>query len=81
MKGGSMAKLFTTGDVAKRLGVSANTVRTWTDEGHISYIALPSGHRRYEQEEVTRFLDSLRVPKGHAAVDKKRDADVQREQE
>ena len=65
-----MAKLFTTGDVAKRLGVSANTVRTWTDEGRIAYIALPSGHRRYEAEEVTRFLDSLRVPKGRAAAKK-----------
>ena len=76
-----MAKLLTTGDAAKRLGVSANTVRTWTDEGRISYIALPSGHRRYEQEEVTRFLDSLRVPKGRAAIDKKRNADAEREQE
>jgi len=34
-------------DVAALMGVSANTVRRWTDAGRIAAHRSPGGHRRY----------------------------------
>ena len=44
------------GDVAAVLGVSANTVRRWTDVGRIAAHRSPGGHRRYLAEDVYALL-------------------------
>jgi diguanylate cyclase (GGDEF)-like protein/excisionase family DNA binding protein len=44
------------GDVAGVLGVSANTVRRWTDVGRIAAHRSPGGHRRYLAEDVLALL-------------------------
>ena len=44
------------GDVASALGVSANTVRRWTDVGRLAAYRSPGGHRRYLAEDVLALL-------------------------
>ena len=44
------------GDVAAALGVSANTVRRWTDVGRIAAHRSPGGHRRYLADDVRALL-------------------------
>ena len=46
------------GDVAAVLGVSANTVRRWTDVGRIAAHRSPGGHRRYLADDVLALLPS-----------------------
>jgi DNA-binding transcriptional MerR regulator len=40
-------------EVARRLGVSPSTLRTWDRRLHV--VKLPSGHRRYRLEDVERI--------------------------
>jgi excisionase family DNA binding protein len=62
MKGAVVAlKLLTVAQVAEQLGVHPNTVRNWTDKGLIEAIMLPSGYRRYRQEEVDRLLQGMGI--------------------
>jgi diguanylate cyclase (GGDEF)-like protein/excisionase family DNA binding protein len=43
-------------DVAALMGVSANTVRRWTDAGRIAAHRSPGGHRRYLAADVTALM-------------------------
>ncbi len=45
-------------DVATLLGVSANTVRRWTDDGVVRCRRSPGGHRRYLRSEVLTLLST-----------------------
>jgi len=58
------------GDAAALLGVSANTVRRWTDAGRIPTHRSPGGHRRYRPEDLRPLLpavDARGAPTGCAA--------------
>src|SRR5215213_3838345 len=45
-------KLLTISEAAGQLGVSAGTLRAWADKGLIKTIRLPSGYRRFTQQEI-----------------------------
>ena len=48
--------LLTPAEVAKRLGVSPITVRSWATKGWLAARATPGGHRRFRWEDVERLL-------------------------
>ncbi len=48
-------------EVARILNVHINTVRRWSNNGMIkTYRVGPRGDRRYQYDDVTRFLDEQR---------------------
>ena len=59
-------------EAASRLGVHQNTIRKWADDGIIPSLRLPSGHRRFEVDELERFKEAMatrRADGGHKAID------------
>lgn len=47
--------LITVGETARRIGVSVDTIRRWTDDGVLTAVRTLGGHRRYLLSEVDRF--------------------------
>jgi len=45
-------------EASQLLGVSAATLRQWTDEGNLKAFVTPGGHRRYSREELKEFMNS-----------------------
>jgi excisionase family DNA binding protein len=51
-------KLYTATELAKMLNVHINTVRRWSNKGVIkAYRIGPRGDRRFEREDIMRFLE------------------------
>lgn len=55
---------LTTTETARLVGVSADTVRRWADNGLIPSHRLPSGFRRFDLGEVLAFKRTIRAPIG-----------------
>jgi excisionase family DNA binding protein len=51
-------------EAARRLGVHENTLRRWEQSGLINAVKLPTGVRRFREEDVERLHDEM-----HRAVD------------
>jgi excisionase family DNA binding protein len=49
-------------DAASHLGVSAASLRKWSDQGLVPVYRTPGGQRRYALADLERFLDSMRQP-------------------
>jgi excisionase family DNA binding protein len=57
---GQMDDMLTVREVSQLLHVHPNTLRRWTDNGRIrAYRIPPRGDRRFEPEEITRFLTEV----------------------
>lgn len=56
----SAEKLMTPSEVAKRLGVSPITVRSWVSKGWLRSRVTPGGHRRFLWVDVERLMTEKR---------------------
>ena len=55
-----MSDMLTVREVARLLHVHPNTLRRWSNNGRIrAYRITPRGDRRFEREEIARFLAEL----------------------
>jgi excisionase family DNA binding protein len=50
---------LSTSQAAQALGVSLGTVRRWSDMGYLESYRTPGGQRRFSEEQIEHFLDSL----------------------
>jgi excisionase family DNA binding protein len=53
-------KLLSVGEAAEFLGVSAASLRKWSDQGLVPVYRTPGGQRRYSPAELQRFIESMR---------------------
>lgn len=52
--------LWTVSEAAEYLGVSASSLRAWSDAGRVPVYRTPGGQRRYKVDDLDRFFDSWR---------------------
>ena len=55
-------------DAADFLGVSAASLRKWSDQGLLPVYRTPGGQRRYSPADLEEFLASMRQPADGAAL-------------
>ncbi|MBO0706040.1 MAG: helix-turn-helix domain-containing protein, partial [Candidatus Dormibacteraeota bacterium] len=53
------------GEAARLLGVTPNTLRRWTDRGHVSSFTTPGGHRRFARATIEALLPPSRSRRPH----------------
>ena len=54
--------LLNVSEAADVLGVSAASLRKWSDQGLVPVYRTPGGQRRYAPADLDQFLDSMRQP-------------------
>ena len=55
------------GQAAEYLGVSAASLRNWSDQGKVPVYRTPGGQRRYRVTDLDKFIESWReTPVGDA---------------
>ncbi len=59
---GKRRDTFSLGEVAKVCGVTRNTVRNWVKRGSLTAYALPGGHFRVSQANLTTFMREYGIP-------------------
>jgi MerR family regulatory protein. len=55
-------RLLNVSEASTYLGVSAASLRNWSDKGLVPFYRTPGGQRRYELVDLDRFIDSMRQP-------------------
>jgi DNA repair protein RadD len=56
------SRFLNVGQAASYLGVSAASLRKWSDDGLISVYRTPGGQRRYSPRDLDGFMESMRQP-------------------
>jgi excisionase family DNA binding protein len=54
--------LINVGKAAAYLGVSAASLRKWSDGGQVTFYRTPGGQRRYSRADLEEFIRSMRQP-------------------
>lgn len=62
-----MSRLLTARHVADRLGVAPATVLSWTRNGALPGVRLPSGQLRYPEQAFEDWLAARATPRGDVA--------------
>lgn len=58
----TLPETITTAEVARRVGVTTNTVRRWVREGILRPdVQTPGGHSRYRPSTVRRLQRRMRI--------------------
>lgn len=63
-------KLLNIKDAAEMLGISADTLRNWDKSGKFFPIRTVGNHRRYNEEDIKKILNSTYVLNGELRKDK-----------
>jgi excisionase family DNA binding protein len=50
---------LSTSQAARALGVSLGTIRRWSDLGYLRSYRTPGGQRRFSQQQIEEFIQSL----------------------
>jgi predicted site-specific integrase-resolvase len=53
-------RLLSVGESAEFLGMSAASLRNWSDQGLVPVYRTPGGQRRYSPADLQRFIASMR---------------------
>jgi excisionase family DNA binding protein len=61
-------RFYNVSEAADFLGVSAASLRKWSDQGLVPVYRTPGGQRRYSPADLESFLDSMRQPATGQAV-------------
>jgi excisionase family DNA binding protein len=69
------------GQAATYLGVSAASLRNWSNRGLVPVYRTPGGQRRYDATDLDQFMHSMREPVagGGESIDDDTEVDSQRE--
>ena len=54
------AKLLNVGQAADYLGVSAASLRKWSNDGIVPVYRTPGGQRRFSRDDLDEFMRSMR---------------------
>ncbi|MDX6585722.1 MAG: MerR family regulatory protein [Solirubrobacterales bacterium] len=54
------ARLLNVGQAADYVGVSAASLRKWSNDGLVAVYRTPGGQRRYHRDDLDRFMSSMR---------------------
>src|SRR5438876_12195619 len=65
-----MERLLSIGEVAKRLRVSVDVVRSLTENATLKAVRTGGGHRRCRPEEVERWKATKRAPAKNAPLER-----------
>jgi excisionase family DNA binding protein len=63
-----ISRFLNVGQAATYLGVSAASLRKWSDQGIVPVYRTPGGQRRYSIGDLDGFMDSMRQPAGGEAL-------------
>jgi excisionase family DNA binding protein len=55
-------KLLNVGEAAAYLGVSAASLRKWSNRGLVPVYRTPGGQRRFSTDDLDEFMRSMRQP-------------------
>jgi excisionase family DNA binding protein len=58
------SKFMNVGQAATYLGVSAASLRSWSNRGLVPVYRTPGGQRRYDATDLDDFMHSMREPVG-----------------
>lgn len=58
------------GVAARLLGVTANTIRTWANEGKIEHTVTPTGHRLFDEDVLMKYLNKEQSSKKQNEIQK-----------
>ena len=64
----TIQRFFNVSEAAELVGVSAASLRKWSDQGLLPVYRTPGGQRRYDPADLDQFLASMRQPVANVAT-------------